>query len=145
VHIHQLWLGDIYPWAGEYRRVNLGKGGFQFANAQLIPNLMREWERGPLAKYTPCNTFDPARLAQAMAVVHAELILIHPFREGNGRVARLLALLMGLQADLPAVDFTPLSGRNRLRYIGSIHAAVARDYRPLTALFQKVIDQSSSA
>ena len=31
-------------------------------------------------------------VAEALAVVHAELILIHPFREGNGRVARLLAL-----------------------------------------------------
>ena len=39
------------------------------------------------------------------AAVHAEPILIHPFREGNGRCARLLATLMGLQAGLPALDF----------------------------------------
>jgi fido (protein-threonine AMPylation protein) len=32
----------------------------------------------------------------ALAVVHAEFILIHPFREGNGRCGRLLAILMGL-------------------------------------------------
>ena len=145
VRMHRLWLGAIYPWAGEYRQVNIGKGGFQFANAQLIPNLMRDLELGPLAKYTPCNALEPAQLAEAMAVVHVELILIHPFREGNGRVARLLALLMGLQANLPAVDFTPLSGRNRPRYIGSIHAAVGRDYRPLSSLFQRVIERSSFA
>ncbi len=33
--------------------------------------------------------------------VHEELVLIHPFREGNGRVARLLSTLMAFQAGLP--------------------------------------------
>lgn len=28
---HKQWLGELYPWAGEYRRVNIGKGGFMFA------------------------------------------------------------------------------------------------------------------
>ena len=31
--LHALWLGPIYPWAGEYRSVDIGKGGFQFAHA----------------------------------------------------------------------------------------------------------------
>src|SRR4030066_1197701 len=29
--IHKIWLGNIYPWAGKYRRVNLTKGNFTFA------------------------------------------------------------------------------------------------------------------
>ena len=32
--IHKIWLSRIYPWAGEYRQVNIGKGGFSFAGAQ---------------------------------------------------------------------------------------------------------------
>src|SRR5258708_16143906 len=51
--LHRSWLGPIYSWAGEYRTVNLGKGGFQFATAALIPELMRKLEREVLAKYTP--------------------------------------------------------------------------------------------
>jgi cell filamentation protein len=78
-------------------------------------------------------------VAHALAVVHAELILIHPFRDGNGRVARLLALLMGLQAGLPPLDFAPLDGPHKQNYIASIHAALARDYVPLTRIFEKVI------
>ena len=31
--LHRLWLGPIYPWSGDYRSVNIGKGGFQFAHA----------------------------------------------------------------------------------------------------------------
>lgn len=38
--LHRMWLGSIYPWAGNYRTQNLGKGGFQFAHAPLIPRLM---------------------------------------------------------------------------------------------------------
>ena len=44
-------------------------------------------------------------IAAALAIVHAELILIHPFRDGNGRLARMLSTLMGLQARLPLWSF----------------------------------------
>jgi len=144
-HIHRTWLEKIYPWAGEYRQVNMGKGGFQFANAQLVDRLMMGLERGALARYTPCLPSPNAEIAEAIAVVHAELILIHPFREGNGRVARILALLMGLQSKLPPLDFTPLSGRNRQAYIAAIHAAIGRNYRPLSRLFERVIERTLSA
>lgn len=140
--MHAYWLEDIYPWAGQYRMVNIGKGGFQFAHAPLIPGLMRDLERGPLRRCTPCQPADDAAVAAALAEVHAELILIHPFREGNGRLSRMLAVLMALQAGLPALDFKPMLGRGRAAYIGGIHAALGHDYAPLTAVFQRVIASS---
>jgi len=140
--LHRLWLSPVYAWAGEYRAVNIGKAGFQFAHAPLIQGLMAERERGALAEYTPCKAATDAQVARALAVVHAELILIHPFRDGNGRVARLLALLMGFQAGLPPLDFSPIDGANKDAYIAGIHAAMARDYAPLTALFERVISQT---
>ena len=124
--LHRLWLGPIYPWAGEYRSVNVGKAGFQFAHAPLIPGLMRELERGVLGRYTPCLPAPASALAPALAEVHAELILIHPFPDRHRRLARLLAFLIALQADLPPLDFSPMSGRGRRSYIGGIHAAVGR-------------------
>jgi cell filamentation protein len=140
--LHRLWLAPVYAWVGEYRSVNMGKGGFQFAHARLIQGLMAELERGPLAEFTPCRPAADANVATALATVHAELILIHPFREGNGRVARLLALLMGFQAGLPALDFSAIDGVNKDAYIGGIHSALARDYAPLTAMFEAVISQT---
>ncbi|MBP6337660.1 MAG: Fic family protein [Vitreoscilla sp.] len=139
--LHAFWLDGIYPWAGQYRQVNIGKGGFQFANAALIANLMRDLERDALARLTPCHG-DDATVARALAEVHAELILIHPFREGNGRLARVLAVLMAMQAGLPALDFSPLLGRGKLRYISAIHAAVGRNYGPMTKVFERVIARS---
>ena len=99
--MHRRWLGNIYDWAGEYRQVNLGKGGFQFASAHLIPRLMAEFENGPLRVHTPCKTAKVSAIAAALAETHVELVLIHPFREGNGRISRLLCVLMALQAGLP--------------------------------------------
>ena len=139
---HRLWLGPIFDWAGRYRSVNIGKGGFQFAHAPLIAGLMSELERGALEKHTPCRPSQDEAILAALAEVHAELILIHPFREGNGRLARLLALLMALQAGLPPLDFSPLAGRGRRAYIAGIHAALGRDYRPLAAMFRRVIARS---
>lgn len=140
--LRRMWLGPIYAWAGQYRAVNLGKGGFQFAHAPLIPRLMSELERGALARCKPCRPADEDVIAAALAEVHAELVLIHPFREGNGRLARLLTLLMALQAGLPPLDFGPLTGRGRRGYIAGIHAALGGNYRPLAAMFRRVIARS---
>ncbi len=137
--IHRVWLGDIYPWAGQYRSVNVGKDGFQFAASAQVPRLMTEFERQALQHHTPCHHANHDEIAHALAVVHAELILIHPFREGNGRCARILALLMGLQAGLPPLDFGGLSGRGKRNYIAAIHAALGGDYAPMTAIFRVVI------
>jgi cell filamentation protein len=107
---HRRWLGGLYPWAGEYRQVNIGKGGFQFASAQWIPGLMSAFQRDVLAARTPCAGMDHLQLVRALAMTHAELILIHPFREGNGRLARLLNSLMAFQAGLPALDYGGSAG-----------------------------------
>ncbi|MEO7972336.1 MAG: Fic family protein [Thermoanaerobaculia bacterium] len=140
--MHREWLGKIYPWAGEFRAVDLAKGDVRFANAAQIPRLMQELERGPLATFTPCRPAEVAEVANALAVVHAELILIHPFREGNGRAARLVAGLMGLQARLPALQFDALDGKGKPAYFAAIQKAFDRDYGPLSALFVSVIEKT---
>jgi len=140
--IHRDWLGDIYEWAGAYRSVNVSKGGLMFAAAGLVPGLMAGFERGELRALTPCQGMPVEALIAALARTHAELVIIHPFREGNGRCARLLALLMALQAGLPLLDFGPLAGRGRAAYFAAIRAAFVKDYRPLEARFRAVIDRT---
>lgn len=140
--LHRIWLGDIYAWAGDYRQVNMGKGGFMFAAADRLSRLMQAFERGPLREFTPCRFATAGEQAHALAVVHAELILIHPFRDGNGRCARLLATLMGLQAGLPALDFGGIRGVEKRRYIAAIHAALDRNYEPMAAVFSRVITRT---
>ena len=140
--LHRSWLGRIYAWAGEYRTLDIGKGGFKFAHAARIPHLMEEFEREVLQRLTPCVGSDHDWLAAALAEVHAELILIHPFRDGNGRIARLLAVLMARQAGIEPLDFRPLDRNGKRNYIAGIHEAMGRNYVPLAELFRQVIDET---
>lgn len=102
---HQEWLGGIYEWAGEYRSVNMSKDDFVFAASHLIPKLMSDYERNYLVVHTPCRAMHQPSLVEAMAVCHIEFIIIHPHRDGNGRLGRVLATVMALQADMPLLDF----------------------------------------
>lgn len=137
--IHIIWLGKVYAWAGKYRNVNLAKGDFPFAAAREVPRLMMEFEKGPLRQFTPCPFASHAEVAMALAVVHTEFILIHPFRDGNGRIGRLLAVLMALQAGLPPLDFGGISGRKRLEYFAAVRAGMDRNYKPMEDVFSDVI------
>lgn len=119
--------------------MNLTKDHFPFAAAAQIPKLMADFEQGPLRSFTPCRPAPTEDLSKAFAVVHVELVLIHPFREGNGRVARLLAVLMGLQAGLPPLYFANLSGRKRQQYFAAVRAGLALNYEPMQKLFSGVV------
>jgi len=140
--MHRLWLGKIYPWAGVYRQVNMSKGDFHFAVAQAIPALMVEFERQQLRRYTPCQFTAHEEIASALAEVHVELMLIHPFREGNGRLGRLLATLMALQAGLPPLDFSEMAGHLKEEYFAAVRSGMDRDYRPMSKLFNDVLQKT---
>jgi cell filamentation protein len=140
--MHGLWLGNVYAWAGSYRRVNLSKDNFPFAAAAHIPMLMAEFEQAPLRQFTPCHFSNVSELAFALAVVHVELVLIHPFRDGNGRVARMLSILMGLQAGLPALDFGDIKGKKKKEYFSAVQAGLDRNYEPMERIFTDVIGRT---
>ena len=80
----------MYTFAGRWRDVNLSKGGFVFPMAQFLPTIMNSFQANILAPL-PNRYVNKDRLIHDLAVVHAELLFIHPFREGNGRTARLVA------------------------------------------------------
>lgn len=140
--LHKIWLGEIYEWAGNYRQVNVSKGGFPFAAASRIPVLMQVFETGPLSRHTPCNYRNTEQISAALAETHAELMLIHPFREGSGRIGRVLATLMALQAGLPLLDFSAIRGGMKRRYFAAVRAGLDRNYRPMQEILAEVIAKS---
>jgi len=137
--IHKTWLGRLYPWAGKYRQLNVSKGDFPFAAAAQVPRLMEEFEKGPLREFTPCRFKSLDDIAKALAVVHTEFVLIHPFRDGNGRAARMLAVLMASQAGLPPLNFDRIQGRLRHSYFAAVRAGLAKDYQPMERIFELVM------
>lgn len=107
--------------------------------ARVAPN-MTALEQGLLAQYTPCRPRDLAQTARHIAEIHSELLLIHPFREGNGRLADLMADLMAAQAGLPTPDYR-FRGRGsrqeRMRYLAAVKQGYLMRYDDLTGFFRE--------
>ena len=105
---------------------------------------MTDFENGMLASKTPCLPGKENRVFLDVAEVHAELLLIHPFREGNGRLARWLSELMILQAGLPLpiYQFTGRgSVKERERYLNAVKAGYIGDYQPLVDFFTEAVER----
>ncbi|MBI4824936.1 MAG: Fic family protein [Nitrospirae bacterium] len=141
---HKIWLDGIYSWAGKYRNVNMSKGDFPFAMAIHIPSLMTQFEQDVLTRNTPCNFKNRSEVIHALAETHIELVLIHPFREGNGRAARILSTLMALQAGLPFLNFGLITVERKEEYFAAIQAGLDKNYKPLEKLFSVIIERSDA-
>ena len=69
----------------------------------------------------------------AIAATHMEFILIHPFREGNGRISRVLADVMAVQAGRMPLDYSAWEA-DKPRYFAAIQRGLSRDYSEMTRL-----------
>jgi len=136
---HRQWLGAIYDWAGEERSVNMAKGDFHFAAAGRIPALLKTLDSDYLIKWTPCTDLDDEDLIEAVAIAHVEFILVHPFREGNGRISRLLADVMAAQAGFGTLDYSSWD-ENKEEYFAAIQMGFAGNYEPMMGWVEKAFN-----
>lgn len=75
--IHKYLFQDIYDFAGQLRTVNISKGNFRFAPLMYLEAALENIEK------MPQTTFDE------IVEKYVEMNVAHPFREGNGRSARI--------------------------------------------------------
>ena len=140
---HRRWLGNVFAWAGQERSVNMGKQGFMFAASSQIPRLLAQFERSCLARWTPCHGLSTDALTEAIAITHVEFILIHPFREGNGRLSRLLADVMAVQSGREPLDYSSWNA-DKAAYIQAIHQGLQMDYAPMQRLVAQALSVETS-
>ncbi len=87
LEIHRYLFEDIYYFGGLFRNENIAKGNFSFADWQYIEDeLKRILEE--LRKENYLNGYKKEKLAEKLAYYMAELNVLHPFRDGNGRTIR---------------------------------------------------------
>jgi len=140
--MHRDWLGGIYTWAGEYRSVELAKGDFVWPPSYIVPENMARFEQEMLAKHTPCKPRALEDACLSVAMVHADFLYIHPFREGNGRMARWLADIMLTQAGypLPAYHFAGKGSRRaRAEYLEAVRQGYDQRYEALARFFEEAV------
>ena len=71
-----------------------------------------------------------------IAKVHGEFLFIHPFREGNGRTARILANLMTRKQGYGSLKFERVGKEEFDFYVKAVQQSVNKDY----SLMEKFIE-----
>lgn len=132
--IHKLALGELYGFAGKYRTVNMSKSGFLFPAALFIPQNMQAFENEILSRL-PDHYSGKTKLTRDIAMVHGELLFIHPFREGNGRTARILANLMARKQGYESLRFDKL---NFNEYVIAVQQVSEKNYLPMERIIQGI-------
>lgn len=133
--IHKLSLGHLYSFAGRYRNVNISKGGFPFAASRFLPATMKSFEEEILDNL-PNKYQSKDELIRDIAKVHGELLFIHPFREGNGRTARILANLMSRKQGYEALHFQLITENKFNAYVSGVQMSGTRDYTKMEEIIQ---------
>ena len=131
MNIHRFIFEDIYSFAGKLRREQISKADTMFYPPNLID---RELDK-VFAKIKEKNMLresDEEKVFDNLAYVMAELNIIHPFREGNGRsireFIRLMAKRMGYDVNWGNVDKEELLSAS----IASVY-----DYKVLVDVLKK--------
>lgn len=135
---HRQWLGNVYEWAGKLRNTNLAKGGFQFASADRVPGLLSEFEERFLTRVTFLDALSRPELVTFLAECHVEFILIHPFREGNGRLSRLIFDVLCVRAGQGILDYS-LWDMHKDFYFKAIQAGMSGNYTPMIRLVSDIL------
>jgi len=123
--LHKNMFGDVWSWAGQFRKTMKNIGVDAWMIASEVNNLCDDCQF-----WLDQHTYPDDEIAVRF---HHRLVLIHPFANGNGRHARLITDLL-LEQKLGKPKFTWGStslveqGENRAKYIEALKAADNLDY-----------------
>jgi Fic-DOC domain mobile mystery protein B len=122
-------LGEVWDWAGQYRRSDKNIGvphrQIEMAMYELVDSL---------DAWTAYKSYEPDAIAIRFA---HRLVQIHPFPNGNGRHSRLAADLLSISWDGRAFTWGRggliSADRTRAAYIDALKAADRNEFGPLIA------------
>ena len=109
--LQQRTFETLHEWAGEYRTVDMSKGGSLFCRAAYLEQesrrIFHQLESEGFLRQAQDG--QPEKFAERLAYYQSELIALHPFYELNGRITRLFFDLIAI-----ANGYAPIDYRNAL-------------------------------
>lgn len=130
--IHLRLFSDIYEWAGQTRKAEISKGDRLFLPYRKIPQVSAEIF-SELRTENFLQHLDRTEFARRAAYYLGRINMVHPFREGNGRVQRVfldqLAELSGY-----AFEWSAISGEQMANACRS-----ARQQYPDYSLLERIL------
>lgn len=127
--------------AGRYRSVPVEISGSAYKppGPEGVPAQMEDFARWLAStSVVAAGHASPEALIRA-AVAHTWFVYIHPFIDGNGRVARLLMNLLLMRYGYPIAIITK---EDRLRYYDALEISQSSDLSPFLALLTECIHES---
>ncbi len=140
--VHNLILAGIdNENAGRYRTVSVEISGSEFKppGPESVAAQMAEFGRWLEGASIPGDDFATSEGLIRAAVAHTWFVTIHPFVDGNGRVARLLMNLILMRFGYPIAIITR---EDRLRYYDTLEASQASDLSELLGLLSECLHES---
>ena len=126
-NLHKQMFGDTWRWAGQFRKSDKNIGVDWLKISVELRKLL-----GDVAAQIEHTSYPPDEVA---ARFHHRLVAIHPFPNGNGRHARLMADLLAERLGQSRFTWGSRSlvdaSATRQAYITALQAADARNYTPL--------------
>lgn len=144
---HRVGFGWIFPdVGGHFRTVDVAVSRHEPPRYFRVPEHMRNFcdDLAERLRHLP-PVDDPALLNALIALLawaHHRFLWIHPFRDYNGRIGRLLMNAILLNLDLPPIELSVTSRTNRTRYIRALQRADDGNDRDLQALIREAFEES---
>lgn len=110
--IHNYLFDGLYDFAGAIRKHNISKGGFRFATALYLTEILAKIEQ------MPESTFEE------IIVKYVEMNIAHPFLEGNGRSMRIWLDMMLKKRLQQVIDWQHI---DKTQYLQSMERSPIND------------------
>jgi len=135
LRVHEIIFLGILDNTGSYRNSQVFIEGSDYTPplALEVPNLMSD-----LIKWLKTNP-NELRLIEIAAIFHYKLAAIHPFDDGNGRIARLLMNLLLIKHRYP---FTIIRTYDRRRYYDTLKKADNGNLKPFVNFIARCVEES---
>ena len=132
--LHLALFSELYTWAGELRNVDISKGGTRFCTCGRIEaEALKLFEA--LKKDKWLTELNKQAFCKKLAEYYCEFNMIHPFREGNGRVQRLFFEHLALFAGY-TLDWTDI---NPEEWVSANIDGVDVKYDPMEKIFSRIV------
>lgn len=140
--LHKDAFEGLFPsWAGRYRDRNVKVGDYEPPPYYEVPVLMRRFCDDLEFRFSSpaANPPDPSVLIEAFAFAEGRLLSIHPFRDFNGRVTRMLLFALLCRFDKPPVRLVPdeKDSAETDEYLNALTEADRMNWEPLIAIWKK--------
>ncbi len=136
---HRHLFGDVYPWAGDFRTVNIARSA-SFGDWRHIRTYL-EQVFADLARENHLAGLGREEFVRRLAHYFGEVNAAHPFREGNGRTQRAFFRQLARDAGW-SLRWANVSAEENA---AASEASLMGDNGPLEALLDRAVEQRAGA